>query len=61
LSSNKEPDCSDTLAAAYARAGDFQRAVELQIKALANPTAESDAAMQERLRLYRAGKAWPPD
>jgi len=50
----------DTLAAAYARAGDFAQTVEWEQRA----TASQDAVKQtrlERLQLYRAGKAWPED
>ena len=44
----------DTLAAAYARNGDFAKAVEWQRKAMTEPQLKgSDRAQaQERLRLY---------
>ncbi len=51
----------DTLAAAYARAGEFGEATKWQRKAMAiSPTADDSAAAQ-RLRLYEEGKAWPAD
>jgi len=44
----------DTLAAAYAEAGDFKHAVEFQERALrtGNPTASEQKRMRERLSLY---------
>ena len=51
----------DTLAAAYAEAGDFKEAVRWQEKALADPLFAKDAEYkeaQERLALFRARKAW---
>jgi clan AA aspartic protease (TIGR02281 family) len=60
----KNPDYIDTLAAAYARAGDFQAAVKWQRKAMENlevvpgPGADNPA---QRLRQYQDGKAWPAD
>jgi len=60
----KNPDYIDTLAAAYARAGDFEAAARWQRKAMDSPgwvssTGDNDAA--RRLRQYEAGTAWPPD
>lgn len=48
----------DTLAAAYAEQGDFEKAVEYQTRALKLAPVKSDEreGMQERLRLYRASK-----
>ena len=51
----------DTLAAAYARNGDYAKAVEWQRKALADPYLKGRDKALERLRLYEANKAWPPD
>ncbi len=50
----------DTLAAAYAEAGDFAEAVRWQEKALADPAfkAAEHKDAQERLALYRARKAY---
>ena len=51
----------DTLAAAYAEAGDFAEAVRWQEKALADPAfakGEELKEAQERLALYKARKAW---
>ena len=49
-------NCLDTLAAAYAEAGKFDKAVEFQQKAveLAVKDAEKDR-LRERLKLYRSG------
>ena len=55
----KRPECLDTLAAAYAEAGQFDEAVKAQKKAiesLAPKAAEQRKAMQARLKLYEAGK-----
>jgi tetratricopeptide (TPR) repeat protein len=45
----------DTLAAAYAEAGDFKRAIEFQEQALraGNPTKSEQEDMEERLSLYK--------
>lgn len=57
----KEPGHLDTLAAAYARAGDFASAVKWQKKALDDPDFRKIEEARERLTLYRAGKAYPPN
>ena len=58
----KNPTYLDTLAAAYARAGRFDDAVKWQKKAMEGPGELNDAkAAAQRLGLYEAGKAWPPD
>ena len=51
----------DTLAAAYARVGDFAKAIEWQTKAMANPLRARDKDSEARLQSYREGKAWPPN
>jgi tetratricopeptide (TPR) repeat protein len=51
----------DTLAAANARAGEFANAVKWQKKAMEDPKRASDDKAAQRLHLYEAGKAWPPD
>jgi membrane associated rhomboid family serine protease len=58
LSQWKNAAAIDTLAAAYARSGDFAKAAEWQQKAAAQLGHEG---ARERLQLYRAGKAYPPD
>ena len=55
----KEVRCLDTLAAAYAEAGDFPTAIESQQKAIAlSPNESGKQAMQSRLKLYEAGKPY---
>ena len=57
----REPGHIDTLAAAYARTGDFASAVKWQMKALEDREFAKDKDAQERLKLYRAGKPYPPN
>jgi tetratricopeptide (TPR) repeat protein len=55
----KEAFFFDTLAAAYAEAGQFDKAVEWQQKALADPNAfppKEHKNCERRLELYKAGK-----
>ena len=58
----KDPLYLDTLAAAYAELGQFEKAVEWQQKALANPDFEKNVdkdefvVAQRRLNLYKSGK-----
>jgi predicted aspartyl protease len=61
LSEWKNPTYLDTLAASYARAGNFSDAVKWQHKALENPRPGDVEAFAQRLRLYDEGKPWPPD
>ena len=61
LSQWKNPTSIDTLAAAYARAGNFGDAIRWQRKAMENSGLSSDRDAAARLRLYEEGKAWPPD
>jgi tetratricopeptide (TPR) repeat protein len=51
----------DTLAAAYARVGDFDNAVKWQQKALESPQLAGTSDFQQRLNFYRERKPWPPD
>lgn len=58
-SGGKRPECLDTVAAAYAEAGQFDEAIKSQKKAieLLDPKAdEQRKAMQARLKLYEAGR-----
>jgi hypothetical protein len=49
----------EVLAAAYARAGNFEQAVMAQEQTLQRaPNAEQRRVLAERLELYRAGKAY---
>ncbi|HXV11519.1 MAG TPA: tetratricopeptide repeat protein [Burkholderiales bacterium] len=57
----QEPNHIDTLAAAYARSGDFASAIKWQTKALADPGYRKFKEAQERLALYRTGKPYPPN
>lgn len=57
----KDANPIDTLAAAYARSGDFASAVKWQMKALEDPDFRKGGEAQERLALYRAGKPFPPN
>jgi tetratricopeptide (TPR) repeat protein len=61
LSDWNEPGYLDTLAAAYARAGLFRKAVEWQKKALQFPSFEQKDEGRKRLALYEAGKVWTED
>lgn len=61
LSRWKDPSYIDTLAAAYARGGDFANAVKWQMKALEDKAFAASKEAQERLQLYRANKPFPPD
>ncbi len=56
----KEPSHIDTLAAAYARAGDFASAVKWQNKALEDSDFRKIGEARNRLELYRARKPYPP-
>ena len=59
LTDGKQPMFLDTLAAAYAEAGDFANAVQWQSKAIElASTPEDTRAFQERLELYRAKKPY---
>jgi len=58
LTGYRNAEALDTLAAAYASAGEFERAVETAERALAatgDGTGPAAAAIRERLALYRAG------
>lgn len=48
----------DTLAAAYAEAGDFENAIATEQKALELATPAEKPNMQQRLELYKAGKPY---
>jgi tetratricopeptide (TPR) repeat protein len=61
LSDWKEPVFIDTLAAAYARVGDFDNAIKWQGNALQSYPKDKKTGLQERLRLYQEHKPWPPN
>ncbi len=61
LSDWKDPADMDSLAAAYARAGDFTNAVKWQRKVLESAEFSKDKEARDRLNLYRKHKPWPPD
>ncbi|MFB3883825.1 MAG: tetratricopeptide repeat protein [Thermodesulfobacteriota bacterium] len=54
-------DYLGTLAAAYARAGDFENAVQWQEKAMVDIKGSQMKESQERLEFYKERKPWPPD
>jgi len=61
----KSPAYLDTLAAAYADHGEFDKAVATQLEALQAArrkwSAERAASLEQRLELYRSGKAYRED
>jgi len=61
LSEWKNPEYLDTLAASYARVGDFGNATTWQEKALQLFEKGKKAEAQERLNLYRKHRPWPSD
>ena len=61
LSEWKNPNYLDTLAAAYARLGDFGNATKWQEKALQLYEEGKEIEAQERLNLYREHRPWPSD
>lgn len=54
----KNPDWIDTLAAAHARAGDFEAAVKYQMQAMGLASKAQQEDMRTRLELYREGKPY---
>jgi len=61
LSEWRKAEYVDTLAAGYARIGDFENAVKWQKKALEYPKLATPSEFQERLNLYRERKPWPAE
>jgi tetratricopeptide (TPR) repeat protein len=61
LSDWKDAEYLDTLAAAYARVGDFDNAVKWQEKALEYPKLARLPEFRQRLHFYREHKPWPAD
>ncbi len=59
LSDWEKAEYVDTLAAGYARIGDFDNAVKWQKKALEQSKSARPSEFQERLNLYRERKPWP--
>ncbi|HUL28922.1 MAG TPA: tetratricopeptide repeat protein, partial [Thermodesulfobacteriota bacterium] len=59
LSEWKNPNYLDTLAAAYARLGDFENAVMWQEKALDSSKSARKPELRQRLNFYRERKPWP--
>ena len=64
LTEGKDAECIDTLAAAYAESGDFEKAKEWEAKAIELADAEKSAPdtqkaeMASRLELYKQGKPY---
>ncbi len=61
LSEWKNPEYLDTLAASYARVGDFGNATKWEEKALKIFEEGKKTETQKRLNLYREHRPWPPD
>jgi tetratricopeptide (TPR) repeat protein len=61
LSDWRNAEYVDTLAAAYARAGDFDNAAKWQEKALGYPKLARPSEFQQRLNFYRERKTWPEE
>lgn len=61
LSDWNKAEYLDTLAAGYARAGDFDKAVKCQEKALEQSKPAGPPEFQERLHFYREHKPWLAD
>ena len=57
----KNPDCLDTLAAAYAREEDFENAVKWEEKAMESAEPAKRADWRERLECYKQRRPWPSD
>jgi tetratricopeptide (TPR) repeat protein len=58
LSDWRKAEYLDTLAAGYARAGDFDSAVKWQEKALGYSKSPGPSEFQQRLNFYRGHKPW---
>jgi tetratricopeptide (TPR) repeat protein len=61
LSDWKNAEYLDTLAAAYARVGDFDNAVKWQEKVLESAKSAETSEYLQRLLFYREHKPWPTD
>ena len=61
LSSWKNSAFLDTLAAAYAREGDFENAVKWEEKAMESAEPAQRAGRKERLKCYEQRRPWPSD
>jgi tetratricopeptide (TPR) repeat protein len=61
LSDWKNAEYLDTLAAAYARAGDFDNAVKWEEKVLESSESADMSEFRQRLHFYRERKPWPAD
>jgi tetratricopeptide (TPR) repeat protein len=61
LSNWKKPEYLDTLAAGYARMGDFDNAVKWEKKALEFPRLAKPSEFQKRLNFYQEHKPWPAE
>ncbi|OGQ03774.1 MAG: hypothetical protein A2026_19090 [Deltaproteobacteria bacterium RBG_19FT_COMBO_46_12] len=61
LSDWRNAEYLDTLAAAYARVGDFDNAVKWEKKALESSKSAETSEFQQRLNFYRERKPWPAD
>jgi tetratricopeptide (TPR) repeat protein len=61
LTNWKNSACLDTLAAAYAREGDFENAAKWEEKAMESAEPAERAGRRERLECYKQRRPCPPD